>query len=342
MSTDDYADRKGYDSAFLRPGKRDGRVYLPTLSAELKKSATVLTGSRTNVVLKYRCYSVVMHRVRRFAIYSAANVDFSGRSPLTRPTDVWRVDPRIAATAQVDDAYYAGNRFDRGHLTRREDLEYGVDAAAALAAAADTCHWTNCTPQHARFNESAQLWQGLERHILEQAVEKNGFRAQVITGPIFDAGDPLLDGFPDTPYPLRYWKVVAAIDAAGDLFATAYVLDQKDVIAQYGLREAPAVPFTPFKTYQTTIAEIERLTALAFTGSRGAKRTPLSAFDPLARQAAVARDAMAGPYIALDSLDRIVLPASARQHDEALSAAWPPAAFRGEPRVPATSRRSSP
>ena len=141
------------------------------------------------------------------AIYSAANVDFKGRYELTRPKDVWRTDPRISPDVQVDDSFYTGNAFDRGHLTRREDQEFGSSPEDAIASAADTCHWSNCTRQHARFNESAQLWQGLERHILEEAVDADHFRAQVITGPVFGAKDPILKGFEATPYPLRYWKV---------------------------------------------------------------------------------------------------------------------------------------
>jgi len=67
------------------------------------------------------------------------------------------------------EAFYTHNQFDRRLLTRREDMEFGADQTEALTSAADACHWTNCTPQHARFNESAQLWQGLEKRILEQA-----------------------------------------------------------------------------------------------------------------------------------------------------------------------------
>jgi endonuclease G, mitochondrial len=315
-----YKDRKGFDPSFLAPGKRDGRVFLPTLSAALAKVATPLIANTSNV-LDYHRFSLVMHRKRRFAIYSAANVDFSGRFVLKRPKDVWRLDPRIDAAAQVTESFYTNNQFDRGHLTRREDLEYGVDPSEALTTAADTCHWTNCTPQHARFNENAQLWQGLEKHILERAVAKDRFRAQVITGPIFDAKDPKLDGFADTPYPLRFWKVVAAIDARGKLFATAYVLDQRGVIGKYGVRGAPDVPFTTYKTFQTTIAEIERLTGLLFKGGKGAKIVALSRFDPLgkARQVpgSVTRSGPASaapgvpPWFELGSLDDVVVDATA-------------------------------
>lgn len=279
-----YGDRLGYAADFLLPGEQDGQVFLPALSDQLLATAARLAANPDAYVLPYRGFSLVMHRQRRFAIYSAANVDFDHRFAMTRPKDRWLMDPRIGVESQVGASFYEKNQFDRGHLTRREDMEYGKSEGEALAAAADTNHWTNCTPQHAKFNEGKQLWQGIERHLLEGAVAPGRFRAQVITGPVFDATDPLLDGFPGIPYPVRYWKVAAAINASGRLFATAYVLDQRGVISEFGLREAPQVPFTPYKTFQTTIAEIERLTQLTFTGSKRSTRVPLSDFDPLAKR----------------------------------------------------------
>jgi len=313
----DYSNRKGFDSAFLRPGKQDGQVFLPQLSPALAKKASPLIANPKDNVLSYRHFSVVMHKARRFAIYSAANVDFSGRFQLTRPKDVWRFDPRIAPEAQVGEAFYENNQFDRGHLTRREDQEYGATQSNALDAAADTCHWSNCTPQHARFNEGRELWQGIERHILENAVAKDNFKAQVITGPVFEPKDPALPGFAETPYPLRYWKVVATINASGKLFATAYVLDQRQTIAEFGLRGAPELPFTPYKTFQTTIAAIEKLSQLTFTGTKGASRMSLSAFDPLTQlrerprlgQRSTRGPAGQEPTVPLTRLDQIVLAA---------------------------------
>ena len=295
-----YDSRDGFDVAFLRPGKLDGRVFLPTLSAKLAKQAAPLIGKDKGNVLAYHHYSVVLHKARRFAIYSAASIDFSGRFEIPRGKDVWRVDPRIDAALQVTGACYQNNQFDRGHLTRREDLEYGADEAGAIAAANDTCHWTNCTPQAARFNEGKQLWAGLELHILERAVEKDRFRAQVITGPVFAKDDPEIPGFPGLRYPLRYWKVVAAINASDTLFATAYVLDQRGQI-EPATRGAPEVPFTPYKTFQTTIATVESLTDLAFACGKGSRRAALKTCDPLAKTKVV------GGYLAIESLDDVVL-----------------------------------
>lgn len=195
-------------------------------------------------------------------------------------------------------ACYENNQFDRGHLTRREDLEYGADEASAVAAANDTCHWTNCTPQAAKFNAGKQLWAGLELHI----------RAGGREGQVPGAGDPgpgVRGGRPDDPglrYPLRYWKAVAAIDASEKLFATAYVLDQEAQI-EPGSRGAPAVTFTPYRTFQTTIATIESLNALSFACNQGAKRVPLATFDPLAKSKAV------GGYLPIEKLDDVVVSA---------------------------------
>jgi endonuclease G len=237
----------------------------------------LVPGSKNKCVLHYHNFSNVMHAKRRFAIYSAANVSFAQRYDMSRPEDVWRRDPRIRLDVQVENSYYVSNNFDRGHLTRREDLEFGPSPQDALASAADTCHWTNCTPQHSQFNQNKEVWQGIERHLLENAIVKNHFNAQVFTGPVFDEGDP---EYRRIQYPQQYWKVVAALDASGKLFATAYILSQVDIIDQFGIEAE--VPFGPYKTYQVKISEVERLTGLKFSYTeQGKAKAPLRERDPL-------------------------------------------------------------
>ncbi|HEY0566707.1 MAG TPA: DNA/RNA non-specific endonuclease, partial [Xanthobacteraceae bacterium] len=254
----DYSTRKGFAADFLGNGAK--RVGLPKLDAAHAAVAAPLLPPLKGNVLHYHNYSVVMHAERRFAIYSAANVSFAHRFEMSRPADVWRRDPRILAKYQIENFYYQSNQFDRGHLTRREDLEFGPKPGDALESAGDTCHWTNCTPQHAKFNQNKEIWQGIERHVLETSIVEGHFNAQVITGPVFDEGDP---EYRKIRYPLRYWKVVAALNPDGVLFATAYVASQEEVIDQFGI-EVVEVPFSPFKTFQTKIAEVERLAGLTF------------------------------------------------------------------------------
>jgi len=258
----DYSKRSGYDPDFL--GKKTP-VGLPVLGNALKAEAAPLLQNPTDHVLHYWNYSLVMHATRRLAIYSAANVDFANRYDMSRPPDVWRRDPRIKAEHQLENWYYQSNQFDRGHLTRREDLEFGGTRLTALSSAADTCHWTNCTPQHARFNQNKEIWQGIERYVLESTIldPTREIRAQVITGPVLDGGDP---DYKNIQYPVQFWKVVVALDDAGKLAATAYLASQAEVIARFGIE---AAPFGEFMHFQTTVAEIERLTGLAFVGKPG-------------------------------------------------------------------------
>lgn len=316
-----YANRSGFDEKFLDPGKPALAVHLPKLSASLSQETAKLINAqgKNKDILNYHGYSVVMHQKRRFAIYSAANVDFSGRYELARPADVWRLDPRIPADAQISNFYYASNQFDRGHLTRREDMEYGSTRLKALESAADTCHWSNCTPQHARFNQNKELWQGIERHLFEDGIQLDKFRAQVITGPILDEGDPVWEKFPKIQYPVRYWKVVAAVTASGKLFATAYILDQTAVIDEFGIEAAREVPFDAYKTFQVPIKDVEEFTQLSFFGGTAANPISLRTVDPLATvqlkrhasrvgvQEAALVAAPAG-WLPLQSLEAIVRP----------------------------------
>jgi endonuclease G len=272
----EYKNRKGFDPDFLGGAHRVG---FPVMNDALRAEATRLLAPQdsNDHILHYHNFSVVMHKKRRFAIYSAANVSFANRFEMGRPRDVWRLDPRIPIDAQVGEFYYARNKFDRGHLTRREDLEYGATPSNALASAGDTCHFTNCTPQQEKFNQGKQIWQGIERHILESAIFVGQCNAQIMTGPIFDDSDP---EYKQIRYPLQYWKVVAALSSQSKLFATAYLASQADLITQFGIEAAPEELLGPFKHFQVKISEIERLTGLSFVC--GAKDDiSLRDFDPL-------------------------------------------------------------
>jgi endonuclease G, mitochondrial len=93
---------------------------------------------------------------------------------------------------------------------------------------------------------------------------------------VFDEGDP---EYRKIQYPQQYWKVVAALDANGKLFATAYILSQVDIIDQFGIEAE--VPFGPYKTYQVKISEVERLTDLKFFSGPANNKVSLQKCDPL-------------------------------------------------------------
>ena len=309
-----YAGRAGFERAFFGSGM--AAIDLPQLAPGLREQcAPLLDGS--GYELRYHHFSVVMHRARRLAVYSAANVSAGQRFQMARPSDVWRTDPRIAQDAQLANFYYANNQFDRGHLTRREDLEFGATPKDALQSAADTCHWTNCAPQHARFNQNKELWQGLEGFVLEQGILQGKLNVQVFTGPVFAGDDPVYQRFPEIQYPLRFWKVLVALGENDRVYATGYLLDQSGAVKQHGLEAVP--PFGAFRTFQVSVAEIERLTQLSFTGAdpQGAP-LQLRDHDPFVQQRRIRlRDTVAagklpsgaapGDYAPLHAFEDIIL-----------------------------------
>lgn len=269
----DYATRGGYDPSFLGTGHE---VPLPTLSPELAAVAAVDTTARAEPrhVLAYHHFSVVLHRERRLAVYTAVNVDGATSVRLRRETDRWVYDPRLPEDQQTGPEVYRDNPLDRGHLVRRLDPAWGPTRAAAKAANDDTFHWTNCTPQHQDFNQNRTTWAGLEDYILDNA-DNRDFRVSVFTGPVLAESDEQFSG---VQLPRQYWKVVAMVAADGRLSATGYLLSQEALIG--GLEAAPAeFSYGAYRTYQVPVTTVEGLTGLSFGH--------LADHDPLARREAL-------------------------------------------------------
>lgn len=252
-----YANRPGYQANFLGGGNK--QVNLPQLSDAMKTQAAVnqLTGSPTNPFeLKYHHSSIVMNKVRRLAFFTAVNIDGKKSKSPDREDDRWFYDPRIKKEEQCGNELYKNNPLDRGHLVRRLDPAWGDDDQMVKVANDDTFHWTNCSPQHERFNQGDNLWAGLEDYILNNAANKD-FKASVFTGPVFANDDTVYRG---VKIPKQYWKVVAMVKSDNKLSATAYIVSQKSLIANL---EAEFV-FGQFKTFQVSIETVEQLTGLRF------------------------------------------------------------------------------
>ena len=232
ISPTDMADRSGYDPDFLG-------VSLPLPGIKAKPAfggaQPVINPSHPDdeYELRYHNYSALVCAARRMAYLSACNIDFKARVEVSSSQGGgnWRYDPRIPRAAQLGDRYYRNNPYDRGHLSRRDDLARGPTRDAAIAANRDSFFWTNCTPQHELLNQSnaftganLQLWGDLENHISDQGSELG--RLSVFNGPVFgDADKPLYDAL----VPLAFYKIVAwnGADGAG---ALGFVLEQADLV----------------------------------------------------------------------------------------------------------------
>lgn len=286
--------RRGYDSRFLGG---DHEIPYPWLTDEqYRKVARNRWASEKRHVLPYSHFSVVMNRERRLAYYSAVNIDGRSERSISREdfNDKWFLDPRILPGEQLQDDLYVRNKLDRGHLVRRLDPVWGEQFSDAKTAHDDTFHWTNCSPQHERFNRSKSTWGGVENYILHNTNTRD-LRVTVFTGPVFGDDDPMFttEGGDQVKIPLQFWKVVAVVRPDGQLSATAYLLSQSRLVDDMLAEE---FVFGPFKEFQTTVREIEELTELSFH--------QLRQHDPLGTGV---EEATSRPRVVLGSFANLVL-----------------------------------
>jgi endonuclease G len=251
----DYSNRGGYDAAFLAvplPLPVPGPAVAPVASPELR----------------YHHFSVVMHRTRRLALFTAVNIDGKLSRRPQRERDRWILDPRLPAGEQTGEAVYRDNPLDRGHLVRRLDPAWGTETVAK-AANDDTFHFTNATPQHHDFNAGSTLWAGLEDFVLENA-DTADLLVSVLTGPVLAPGD---DAYRGVQLPRQFWKVVAMVKRSGELSVTGYLLSQASLID--GLETKEEFSYGAYRTFQVPVRRIAALTDLGLD--------PHIAADPLER-----------------------------------------------------------
>lgn len=237
----------GYDTTFLGPA-----VPLPVPAQPVRE-------------LPATHFTVLLDPARRLAAATAVNIDGVTLLDVPRDDD-WHLDPRVPASEQAGPELYARNDLDRGHLVRRRDPVWGEPGVAAQANR-DTFAYPNAAPQASGFNQSRELWLGLEDHVLEHARAQR-LRLSVLTGPVLAGDDPLYRG---VALPRRFWKVAAwALDGGRRLAAAAFVLDQTPLLPATELAarthaaaaaDAPP-PLGPFRTFQVPVADVADLTDL--------------------------------------------------------------------------------
>lgn len=179
----DYSNRTGYDRHFISGVD----IPMPEPGSKLAKQVAPLRPGELNAEkgeLKYEHFSIKMNKNKRIAIFTATNIDGKTYLSVDRRTgevstaeaETWFPDARISSSVWLDNSFYSewSSFFDHGHLTRRTDPNWGT-AEEAERANADTYHFTNCSPQHFRFNESTKFWQGAEQYVLENGALSEGF-----------------------------------------------------------------------------------------------------------------------------------------------------------------------
>ncbi|WP_431278700.1 DNA/RNA non-specific endonuclease [Leifsonia poae] len=265
--------------------------------------------------LPYVHFTVLLDPVRRLPASTGVNIDGAQLLDLERGDD-WHLEPRIPVAEQAGPELYAGNDLDRGHQVRRRDPVWG-DPAVAAAANESTFVYTNCAPQVGIFNQSQELWAGLEDYVLGYARTYQQ-KLNVYTGPVLAPDDPSYRG---VQIPRLFWKIAAwterLTDGTFELAATGYVLDQTPELDDIDLATARALaagnppPLGPYKTYQVPIADIGTLTGLNVSQLSAADRfvaTP-TAPVPAPVPAPASREALKQRWVELSTVDDITLAA---------------------------------
>ena len=259
----DYSKCDGYVSDFLGVN-----IPLPRPKVSQAKFAAKLKSGH-DVVLDYYYFSTIQHSVRKMPMISGINIDGNAalRLDKTERVDIWLRDNRLDYDLQLNDDYYAKSGFDRGHMSRREDANYGPTADDAKIRADMTCIHTNSCPQVPGLNRSNKkgLWGKLEKVILEKGVkgeQGKTARISVFNGPIFNTKDPVYHGI---QVPMEFWKIILWFNKQSKLRATAFKLSQIDLMGGVDVDEELSFDTNKeFKESQCSIKSLQELTSLDF------------------------------------------------------------------------------
>lgn len=291
-------DRKGFNPDFLRLTAT--QIFPPELTPAGREIAAPLDSG--GYELHYHKFSIVMHKYRRMALFTASNVDWhdelrtiNGKRPTRKQltglpdgaAEQWLTDDRLAEKYQLPDVFYTkdGGAFDKGHLVRRDDVCWGTSLKDIQKGNGDTYHTTNCSPQVAGFNQSAKgedNWGDLENLVQKQA---HAERVIIFSGPVLAENDLRFEGLDkrgdvSIQIPGSYWKIIVAAGQNGpEAFGFVLKQDLSNVPLEFSVPK-------PWQRYMRRIADIEKL--LFGWASLNALK-PYDQFDVLKRRRAALR-----------------------------------------------------
>jgi len=138
------------------------------------------------VTLQHEHYKTIYDRKLKTPIVSYANVDYTQRKTTKRsPMRTFTFDPLISSADQYGDEFYDNDKFDKGHLTQRLSVSWGISIDETLAAQRQADYYTNIVAQYAELNRV--VWSSVE-DVAQKIAEENG-RTIEITGSWFDTAE---------------------------------------------------------------------------------------------------------------------------------------------------------
>ena len=250
-----------YDPNFL-----GGGITVP-LPVPTEKLEGKLVANKDGYVFDYVHFSLAIHEQRHTAVFSACNIDGKRLvGGIGRDGVPWKLDDRVG-DYQLGPEAYKNTMWDRGHLTRREDVIWG-DPEEAEDANAATFYYTNAANQHRFFNQDE--WKYLEDWVFRWA-DRDQYKLCVITGPVLKKNDRRLsEGDPELRrvilppeeilIPAAFWKIIALRERSTRALAVAaFAMRQTDM---WDDREGHTL--IRLTTHQVTVEAIEEWTDLSF------------------------------------------------------------------------------
>jgi endonuclease G len=255
---------QGYDEKFIS----DQTVPLPNLSIE--QNDDLVLDDEGNKVIKYINYSLQQSASHKFPFYTATNIDGIQFKKVPRK-DNWRKDTRLSEEFQMGKELYSASQsdFDKGHMTKREDVQWGETPGIALNAANSTFYYTNAVPQHTDLNRD--IWRSLEDYILHTETKRNELRICVFTGPVLSSSNPYfvtpING-KQIQIPSLFWKVVIFQKEDGNLYRVGFMMSQNKLLQENNIIEELEsqdqffMQFKDAETYQVNISLVEEITGI--------------------------------------------------------------------------------
>ena len=264
---------QGFKHDFLVDETVNENVAFPILGIKHKNDVAPVDGNDISIV-NYMNYSVQLSASRKFPFFTASNIDGELFKKANRAPS-WKKDERVKAYQWGQELYSADKSdFDKGHMTKREDVQWGETPGLAQEAADSTFFYSNAVPQHKELNQ--QIWKSLEDYVLHTETRKKSLKVCVFTGPVLTKNDP---PFVTTVkeetilIPIVFWKVVVFPKEDGKLYRVGFMMSQKKLLTENGIVEeleaATAedelfMQFDDAATYQVNISLIEQLSDIKF------------------------------------------------------------------------------
>lgn len=264
---------KGFNPEFLKDDVVTENVTLPILGNRHKNDLAPVSDN-TKSIVDYFNYSVQLSISRKLPFFTASNIDGILFKKASRAAS-WKKDERVKDYQWGTELYSADKSdFDKGHMTKREDVQWGETPGLAQKAADSTFFYSNAAPQHKDLNRA--IWKSLEDYILHTETRPNSLKVCVFTGPILSKNDPaFVTKIKDETIliPTLFWKVIVFPKSDGKLYRVGFMMSQNRLLIENGIVEELEVSsdedelfmqFDDAATYQVNISLIEKLADIKF------------------------------------------------------------------------------